>query len=1815
MSSLGTSSADTGMMASATSSEVFTSKNNAGLVPSIISTETFTLPKIDFKKRFAQFNPLLNQGISFPLHDDIDHSLLSLQSGSISTSAFDDYMNSVHPPVYLIELSLFLFAYIPFVFVFYDYFDLATVYFLHFYAMSILGHLLKMYLFTEFFLLLWKWFRDFTRPTLTPQMGVRTIDPYFKEAIQVWCLFESLKDAKSKRGMMAAITQYLQAHTKESLPFYLYNKAMSTDYISDWTSPDGVSQIEGMLVEAFGAESLEDVEDDLMLLDPQDGDVPWHKAIDLAFNNWKEFRSSTIATKFTHLINVIVSAGMCSTANLSFKLGSVALFTPIVCKKQLASADVFEAFYEAVSGFMKGGWRVFKTGEVSAFFVEDDKITEFDDMFNQIKAWHGYALAGNLREYTDIDDNEYENRVNKAIELGDNLLGFIKRSQTFERKYVQDRLDKLRDNLTNFIQLRTRGGLRIAPFAVSLFGQSGCGKSSLTNLTINAGLVYNGLSADKDRIATWADNDKFASSVRSHINAIIFDDFANTKEDFMDFSPAYRLIQVINNIRYLAPMADVFLKGKVSLNPYFCLISTNIECLNAQKYSNEPESVLRRMYHVKVVPKEEFCTSGTLDSQKITEKFGQTQCPDIWYLTVRRYVASNKRFVEPEALVPIEFEGKPLKDISVKEYLKWVQVASKEHFKHQQEYLQNQDSLPTVCEQCKTCYCDCPPVLTPEAGEWRYSAGVKAKSFCDRKLESIQHAYSVASTSSAIAAEELCQMWQRVDFIPESFVCHPKILKFCLFFWKDDLKQSLYSGLIFIFLFCLGLCLQFPRLSVLWVITLFPTMYCYVCTTVQTYQHMIRDRILDLKDVVKTYVNNWQFKYAIIGLGAISLVLVAMRSRHVNLETHTGLNPDSIEEVNVRNDRVNPWLVADTTRLPMSEPSKTTTSENLASSMNTNLVGIVSDQMKTTLGFYITSNFLLIPTHYAKAHKKKDFLITVYKNGGNKVGSSFRDKLCLGYSVQIPNTDFTLCYVTSGGSMKDMRKFLPEGNNFARTSAKLITRGIQNSTLTAIPTLLKGSSMVSHTECTFVGSYYNLPQDTKSGMCMSPVISDGRGSTILGFHLGGKGRLGGCGTVTADEIEVALGRLSDIDGVVLSASSGALTPNMGDFPMTTFGKKILEATTIHPKSAVNFLEEGSNLDMYGQVAGKSTAYSRVAATMISESVTKVFGVSQQWGAPKLRGKGVYPYQATLVHAAIPSLPLGSILVKAVHDYKNITTGIKERIPELFIASPLSRVATVSGLTGVKFIDAMNFNTSPGFPLRGSKHHLLEDLDPELYPEWDKPRTFTKEVWDEFDSVVSILREGKRCYVIWKSCLKDEATKLTKDKVRVFQSAPLVVQLLVRMYFLPIVRIIQMNPAAYECAVGINAEGLEWEELWDISMSKGRERVLAGDYSKYDVRMPAQITIAAFDILIDIARKCDGYSDEDIQLMQMMVNEVVYPVMAYNGDLIQLFGTNPSGQNLTVIINSVANSLLLRCGFFTMYPDEDFKENCAFMTYGDDVMGSVTEKCDNFNHISYANYLSEHDMKFTMPDKESTPTKYMNEEDVDFLKRKCVFNEDLGQKVGLLSEDSIFKRLHAHLLSKELTLPMHSAQNIESSLHDWFYYGREVFEDRKSKLQQVATECEILHLCPALEISYDERVDRWRQKYLGEEVEEPAEPVVLTEQCGDLMVGTYDYLDHCIGSSADIFFWWEHWAATFSLVLLHPILWYCLYNGYEFKVGQPTFGWILFLVLTRGGQLGSFPSQIIRNLIGLYLPQLWTGFINLALVSALALGRWNSNRKR
>jgi hypothetical protein len=308
-----------------------------------------------------------------------------------------------------------------------------------------------------------------------------------------------------------------------------------------------------------------------------------------------------------------------------------------------------------------------------------------------------------------------------------------------------------------------------------------------------------------------------------------------------------------------------------------------------------------------------------------------------------------------------------------------------------------------------------------------------------------------------------------------------------------------------------------------------------------------------------------------------------------------------------------------------------------------------------------------------------------------------------------------------------------------------------------------------------------------------------------------------------------------------------------------------------------------------------------------------------------------------------------------------------------------------------------------------------------------------------------------------------------------------------MYFLPIARILSLFPIDSECAVGVNAMGPEWDLLAKHMRKFGSDRILAGDYSKYDLRMPASLIIAAFKVLIQIGKECGQYTSDDIMVMRGICTEIAFSCVAYNGDILIHRGSNPSGQNLTVYVNCIVNSLLLRCAYYHLYPadegnPEPFRHNCAIMTYGDDVKGSVREGCDWFNHISYADFLKHRGMVFTMPDKESIPTPYMNDSDADFLKRHNFLNEDTGYIHGVLDESSIFKSLHTILKSKAVSALDQSAGNIDGALREWWQYGRSMYEKRRAQMTNVARRAGITHMCEELDRTYDDRLTLFKEKY-------------------------------------------------------------------------------------------------------------------------------------
>jgi len=268
----------------------------------------------------------------------------------------------------------------------------------------------------------------------------------------------------------------------------------------------------------------------------------------------------------------------------------------------------------------------------------------------------------------------------------------------------------------------------------------------------------------------------------------------------------------------------------------------------------------------------------------------------------------------------------------------------------------------------------------------------------------------------------------------------------------------------------------------------------------------------------------------------------------------------------------------------------------------------------------------------------------------------------------------------------------------------------------------------------------------------------------------------------------------------------------------------------------------------------------------------------------------------------------------------------------------------------------------------------------------------------------------------------------------------------------------MYPLMSECAVGINPFNEEWDEMHHQIVKFGEERIVAGDYSAYDQRMAASLTSAAFSIMIELAFTA-GYSKEDCDIMRAVAADVVYPLVAYNGTLVQLFGSNPSGHNLTVYVNSLVNSLISRCAFFKEYPTAlDFRSSVSMMTYGDDDIGSVHSDFGNFNNISKSAYITSIGMVYTPPSKEGGHVRYMNIGEVDFLKRKSTYNITCGRYMGALEKASIYKSLHVRMASSEISDDEWAGSVIDGAIREMFAHGEKDYEEFRQQMIQVAEDC-------------------------------------------------------------------------------------------------------------------------------------------------------------
>jgi hypothetical protein len=307
---------------------------------------------------------------------------------------------------------------------------------------------------------------------------------------------------------------------------------------------------------------------------------------------------------------------------------------------------------------------------------------------------------------------------------------------------------------------------------------------------------------------------------------------------------------------------------------------------------------------------------------------------------------------------------------------------------------------------------------------------------------------------------------------------------------------------------------------------------------------------------------------------------------------------------------------------------------------------------------------------------------------------------------------------------------------------------------------------------------------------------------------------------------------------------------------------------------------------------------------------------------------------------------------------------------------------VVGVPGIDFVDSINRNSSPGYPyvIEGHSKKKLFFGDGQ---EYDLSNGYARELRAKIDHLLTDIRSGKRKLFVYLDYLKDEKRPIEKvdvGKTRQFMAGALDYLILMRMYFGDFNRFICANRIRNGISIGINPYD-EWDTLARYLGGDSSDRVVtAGDYSKFDARIPVPIAYAVLDIVEKFYSLTS--TDEDRRVRRILFLDIVNSLHLSNGVLYEFVGGNPSGQPLTSVFNSIANLLMLAYSCVCTIKATDkplvearkILERTRFAVYGDDniiayyesdhyVWGQevLEQSMPRYLGMSYTNELKDSDM--------------------------------------------------------------------------------------------------------------------------------------------------------------------------------------------------------------------------------------------------------------
>jgi hypothetical protein len=1431
-------------------------------------------------------------------------------------------------------------------------------------------------------------------------------------------------------------------------------------------------------------------------------------------DKWDLFKTNTIFTKVSYLITAAMSMTVCSVKKIEWSPFGLQLLALEAAKEQLKCVDVIDAVIHTFSWLCETGYRVFQEKSLLPILYSDSRVQKFNEDVDYIIANSEAILAGS----TNVVIQDFEHKVDEALTLVAQLKAAKSNGPT--SIWLQQKYSLLVDIKFKIVAKYKNTAIRVAPFGVGLTGPSGVGKSTLAKIVMKTALAAMDYDTDPTRIITKDMFDKYDSTYTSDILGMFMDDVGNGKAEFTENSPTDIIIKFFNNMAAQAVKAELNQKGVVFIGFKVGVLTSNFKDYQVRLYTDKPEAALRRFVHTRVHIKEKFRVPGGLSLDTQSKELNTDHlCQDIWDLDLEEvFVYESKEGKETYRFRPVVVklnDGTPLvcKNLGLVQYLQAIIILAQNHKIRQDDVVKrsNEFDVMSMCGKCSLpqpiCTCKVVPHGFDDIGDIVVNAAkTSVMKYVKKWINPVSYfsdwcGFKPLKTAATLQLSNEFSHALNTHCTPllisltPQFLFDTSLFQRAIGMWQHsavmyDLKKPMKMGL-FLGAGMLGISLYKKNTSMV-VGSCFGTwgFSMIMWSHYRARLRLLQSEYLNRRNALPALMDSSKKQHVVKGTFMVAALLVGLkmfklwnnaRLASAKVQPAGNITPENMES--------NPgWfgfmMSKVGIKVGVQDASKRATPAQVVETLKKN--NLFWADYKRSDGttakcniFFPRKSVAWFPEHMfypgCDFTKKacKSLEITVHRH--NDVGGKFTFKTELAFCSTNPELDLACAYVPNCPDLPDKMKWLPTTlPSGTSTCTFLVRKGDTFST----DNISVDHCKTGHKYREFYGGTYGTDL-AENGACMATLVLDQTNPVIMGFHIGGNtahklwsGSYGVMQTITLPVAEKLISDLSNIPGVVLSTVGGEL-------PKTQYGIKIIESDKIHPHCMASKLTSENFVEVMGSTRLRSKQKSRVGPSILSEAVTEVTGIENQWGPAKLEPNWA-AYNATLEHICNPTDHFEpSVLERARQDWLQPLISKMHDFKKTREFRVLTDKEVIMGIDEVSFIDPLQMSTGMGFPVFGpKKNHFTETRNGEVLID----RKPSAQILQEVERLCSCWKRNHRAYPINTATLKDEPTKLSSSKVRVFQAIPVAFSMMIRKYFLPVARFLTLHPELSECAVGVNSFSDQWDKLMTHAEKYSHEKKMLGwDYSKYDVRMTSQVVRAILISYIEIC-KAGGYSESDLTLMRAMIDDMTHPTLDYNGVLLKTYNGNPSGNNITVNINSTAGSLYVRMGFFNEFPDAtSFRDCVSAMTYGDDFYGSVLQQYEAFNFKSFKKFLASVGMKITPPDKkEGEDVDFLHVDTCDFLKRKSQYIPEINTRIGKLDEMSIFKSLHCNVKSKNVTEREVATSCIEGAMHEWFAHGREVYELRAKQMREVCAKNSLP--VPATHVTFDERVTHWLEKY-------------------------------------------------------------------------------------------------------------------------------------